>query len=157
MVIGASLPDGRLDGETLEELVKAAEGLEITLHRAIDLTPDVTEAMAICASLGIPRVLSSGGAQSALEGVARLTGMARAAPGIVVMPGGGVNAENVSVLAESLPLSEVHASCSAPLPAPLLPQVTAFGFQPPGARGTDAGRVRALRDVLDQIAKGRAV
>lgn len=155
VVIGASLPDGRLDGETLEELAKAAAGMDVTLHRAVDLTPDPAEAMVLCAGLGIRRVLSSGGAQSALAGVGRLARMARAAPGVVVMPGGGISAENVSVLAESLPLAEVHASCSAPVPAPLLPQVTAFGFQPPGARNTDAGRVRSLRAALDQIAASR--
>lgn len=155
VVIGASLPDGRLDGETLEELMQAAAGLDVTLHRAIDLTPDAAEAMALCARLGIRRVLSSGGAATAREGISRLSDMARAAPGVVVMPGGGVSAENVAILAESLPLAEVHASCSAPRPAPLLPQVTAFGFQPPGARGTDVARVQALRRALDQIAASR--
>ena len=152
VVVGASLPDGRLDGETLEDLVRAAEGLDVTLHRAIDLTPDAAEAMALCAKLGINRVLSSGGAETALKGIDRLAAMARAAPGVTVMPGGGVSAENVTILAERLTLTEVHASCSAPLPAAGNPLVERFGFRPPGARGTDAGRVRALRRVLDQIA-----
>jgi len=152
VVIGASLPDGRLDGETLEDLLKAAEGLDVTLHRAVDLTPDPVEAMALCAGLGIARVLSSGGAQTALQGIDRLAAMARAAPGFVVMPGGGISAENVTILAENLSLTEVHASCSVPLSLAVHPLVERFGFRPPGARGTDAGRVRALRRVLDQIA-----
>lgn len=155
VVIGASLPDGRLDGETLEDLMKAAAGLDVTLHRAVDLTPDPAEAMALCASLGIGRVLSSGGARTALLGIDRLAAMTRAAPGVVVMPGGGINAENVALLAEKLGLAEVHASCSAPLPDPENPNITAFGFQPPGARRTDVARVRALRWTLDQIAAAK--
>lgn len=151
VVIGASLPDGRLDGDVLAELVQAAAGLDITLHRAIDLTPAPEEAMALCARLGITRVLSSGGAGTAAEGVERLQRMAAAAPGVSVMPGGGVGVANVAALAAALPLVEVHASCSSPLPVPELAQVERFGFQPAGARGTDAAKVRALREALDRI------
>lgn len=151
VVIGASLADGRLDGATLARLMAAAQGLDVTLHRAIDLTPDAAEAMRLCASLGIGRVLSSGGAASAVQGLARLAGMVAAAPEITVMPGGGVGAENVGLLAERLPLREVHASCSTPLPAPRNPGVEALGFQPPGAKATDAAKVRALRVTLDRL------
>jgi copper homeostasis protein len=132
VVIGASRPDGALDAEVLAELVKAAEGLDITLHRAIDLTPDPAEAMALCARLGIKRVLSSGGALTAIEGIERLRAMLR--PGVSVMP-----------------LTEIHASCSKVLALPADPNISRFSFQPQGARGTDPAAVRALRDALDQI------
>lgn len=151
VVIGASLPDGRLDAEALAEMVAAAEGLDITLHRAIDLTPDPIQAMRLAADLGIRRVLSSGGAQTATAGIARLTAMARAAPEVTVMPGSGISAANAALF-QGLPLREIHASCSVPAAAPELPQITEFGFQPPGARMTDPARIRALRDALDQIA-----
>jgi copper homeostasis protein len=153
VVIGASLPDGRLDGDTLEELVAEAAGLDITLHRAVDLAPDVAEAMALCARLGIGRVLSSGGALTAAAGIDRLAAMA--GQGVSVMPGGGVNAGNAALFAGRLPLREIHASASAPLAAAADPRVMQFGFQPPGARGTDAAAVRALRQALDQIAASR--
>jgi copper homeostasis protein len=149
VVIGASRPDGALDAEVLAELVKAAEGLDITLHRAIDLTPDPAEAMALCARLGIKRVLSSGGALTAIEGIERLRAMLR--PGVSVMPGGGVNATNAALFASRLPLTEIHASCSKVLALPADPNISRFSFQPQGARGTDPAAVRALRDALDQI------
>ena len=47
VVIGASLPDGRLDAATLARLLRAAEGLDVTLHRAVDLAPDPEEAVAL--------------------------------------------------------------------------------------------------------------
>lgn len=153
VVIGASRPDGRLDGDVLAELVAEAQGLDITLHRAIDLVPDPVEAMALCARLGIARVLSSGGALTAVEGIDRLASMVR--PGVSVMPGGGVNAGNVGLFASRLPLTQIHASCSTLLARPEDPRITQFGFQPQGARGTDANAVRALRTALDQLAGSR--
>lgn len=155
VVIGASRPDGQLNAEVLAEQLAAAEGMEVTLHRAIDLTPDPVAAMQLAARLGIRRVLSSGGARTALEGLARLRAMAAAAPSVTVMPGGGVSAANAARFAAELPLTQIHASGSAPQPAPLLSQIAEFGFQPPGARATDAGAVRALRQALDQIGTSR--
>ncbi len=149
VVIGASMPDGRLDAAALAELVAQASGLDITLHRAIDLVPDVAEAMRLCQSLGIKRVLSSGGAKSAELGLGRLVEMAKS--GISVMPGGGVNSANLARFVEQLPLREIHASASALLPPPLDPQITNFGFQPSGARSTDSAKVRALRQALDHL------
>jgi len=154
VVIGASHPDGRLDEGTLARLLEAAQGLDVTLHRAIDLVPDVTEAMAVCVRLGIGRVLSSGGAATALGGIGRLEAMAAAAPVVTVMPGGGLGEANAAAFARRLPLRDVHASCSVPMPAPSDPRVREFGFQIAGARATDAGRVRALRAALDRIAAG---
>ena len=88
-------------------------------------------------------------------GVVAAEQVARAAPDVRVMPGGGISAANVADFADALPLRDIHASASAVLPEPALTQVAAFGFQPPGARGTDAGLVRALRDRLDQIGMSR--
>ena len=39
----------------------------MTLHRAFDLTPDMSEALEIAIELGFQRVLTSGGALSALD------------------------------------------------------------------------------------------
>lgn len=151
VVIGASLPDGRLDAAVLQDLVGAADGLDITLHRAIDLVPDVAQAMALCARLGIRRILSSGGARTALQGLHRLAAMATAGPGITVMPGGGITAQNAALFTARLPLTEIHASASGLLPPPTDPRLAEFGFQPLGARATDVAKVRALRHALDQI------
>lgn len=152
VVIGASRTDGQLDAETLARLVAAAQGLDVTLHRAIDLAPDPVAAMRICADLGIKRVLSSGGATSALDGIARLAAMQAAARDVTVMPGGGVSAGTLATLARDLHLTEVHASCSVPAPPPADPKVAAFGFLPANAQKTDVSHIKALRAALDQLA-----
>jgi copper homeostasis protein len=152
VVIGASLPDGRLDAPALARLMQAARGLDVTLNRVSDLAPDGEEVVATALSLGIPRILTSGGAKGAPEGVPRLEGMFRAAAGrLVIMPGAGLSAETLPAIA-GLPLTEVHGSFSSPAPGPA-PLVAAFGFQPPGARRTDRAKVAAMREALDKLGK----
>lgn len=154
VVIGASLPDGRLDAPALARLLRAAEGLDVTLNRVSDLAPDGEAVVATALELGIPRILSSGGAPGAPEGAERLERMFRAAAGrLVIMPGAGLSAETLPALA-GLPLTEVHGSFSSPRPDPA-PLVAAFGFQPPGTRQTDAAKVAAMRSALDALPQNR--
>ncbi|MDN4040010.1 copper homeostasis protein CutC [Massilia sp. YIM B02443] len=150
VVLGASLPDGGLDARTLERLVRRASdhGLRCTLHRAIDLCPDLAQATAQAIELGFERILTSGGARSAPEGLDGLQRCFAAAAGrITIMPGAGINAGNVNLLRSRLALTDVHASCSAPLPAPS-PQVAAFGFDSGGRRQTDSSKVASLKAAL---------
>jgi copper homeostasis protein len=150
VVLGASLPDGRLDQRTLERLVRRAadHGLRCTLHRAIDLCPDLAEATRQAIDLGFERILSSGGAGSAPEGLDGLRRCFDAATGrIAIMPGAGINAGNVDLLRARLPLRDVHASCSEALPAPS-PLVAAFGFDAGRRRQTSSAKVAALKAKL---------
>ncbi len=146
VVLGASQQDGRLDLQLLERLVRRAggHGLRCTLHRAIDLCPDLAEATSLAIELGFERILTSGGARSAPEGLDGLRRCFDAAAGrITIMPGAGINADNVQLLRARLPLTDVHASCSEPLPAASA-QVLAFGFDTGGRRQTSRAKVAAL-------------
>jgi len=150
VVLGASLPDGELDPRTLELLVRRAmgHGLRCTLHRAIDLCPDLGQATRLAIELGFERILTSGGAPSAPQGLAGLQRCHAAAAGrIAIMPGAGISADNVHLLRAQLPLTDIHASCSAPLP-PASPAVLAFGFDAGGRRQTSSAKVAALKAAL---------
>src|SRR3546814_19906818 len=79
-----------------------------TLFRSRD---PVTAADAAIA-LGVDRVLSSGGAPTAIEGIETLQAMrARAGGAITVMAGSGIDAGNVGRLL-AIGIDEIHASCS---------------------------------------------
>jgi copper homeostasis protein len=150
VALGASLPDGRLDQRTLARLVRRAEdhGLRCTLHRAIDLCPDLARATSLAVELGFERILTSGGAKSAPEGLRGLERCFEAAAGrIAIMPGAGISAANVHLLRARLPLTDVHGSCSEPLP-PASPTVAAFGFDAGGRRQTSSAKVAALKAAL---------
>lgn len=145
VVLGASLPDGRLDFDALAALAGRAQGLGKTLHRAFDLVPDVEEAVEMAVSLGFERILTSGGARTAAEGVVMLEQAIAAAAGrISIMPGSGVTLATVGQLWPRLRISEIHASCSATV-AETDERVVALGFSTPSARRTDAAKVKALK------------
>lgn len=147
VVLGASRPDGRLEADVLKRLVAAANGMDLTLHRVFDLVPDMNEALEVAISLGFTRVLTSGGAVSVAEGLQRIAGLALlAGDRIGIMPGAGVNPSLVPVL-KSLGISELHASCSSPMPGH--DRLAALGLAPAGLRQTDAALLQALRQAMD--------
>ncbi len=144
VVLGATRPDGRLDTAVLADLVAEAAGLDTTLHRAIDLCPDVGEAIETAFALGFRRILSSGGAPTAPQGRTRLGQMIAAAHGrLAIMPGSGVTVETWPLLA-GLGVTEVHASCAARVPG----QPDRCGFVTGSEKRTDRAKVRALRAAL---------
>ena len=146
VVIGASRPDGRLDYALLQEMISIAGSLDITLHRAFDMAPDFTEALDQAASLGIKRILTSGGAHSAALGVGILAKLiVQAGDTITIMPGGGISAENAPLFI-TLGAREVHASCSSPINSS--DKTVELGFALPSDRQTDPLKVSALKAAL---------
>lgn len=148
VVFGASKPDGRLDAKALERLCETAGAMPRTLHRAFDLVPELAEAIEIAVACGFERILTSGRARSAIEGVADLKAAIEIAGGrISIMPGSGVNIDTVDVLLEQLDVHEWHSSCSASVTQSNI-KVSDFGFAVAGMKRTDATIVRALRERL---------
>lgn len=143
VVIGASKPDGALDRDALARLVQAAEGLDLTLHRAVDLAPDASAAVEMAAELGIGRILSSGGAARAEDGLDRLADMVAASAGRVsIMAGSGVTDTNAAAILERLGTREIHGSCSQPVEQAARAQE--LGFSEPFRRVTSAESVARL-------------
>lgn len=151
VVLGASLPDGRLDLEVLERLVAAASGLDLTLHRCFDLVPDMVEALEAAVALGFRRILTSGGAVSAVAGADRISDLVAIARGrISIMPGAGITPETAARF-KALGIVELHASCSTSRPVTTEAQRrgVALGFGGEDERRTDPEQVRALRRALE--------
>ncbi len=111
VVIGALTPDGDVDKAMCSRMIEAACGLSITFHRAFDMTRDPQQALEDVIELGCDRILTSGCAASALEGVATLRTLQEQAAGrIVILAGGGVNPGNAREIIECGGVREVHAS-----------------------------------------------
>lgn len=120
VVIGLLLPDGRVDVERTSQLVELARPLSITFHRAIDLCRDSAEALEDLAGIGVDRILTSGRKSSALEGADCIAALVRQSAGrLVIMAGGGVNAENLPALVAATGVKEVHFSARSPLESPM--------------------------------------
>ncbi|WP_320198762.1 copper homeostasis protein CutC [Agrobacterium sp. rho-13.3] len=148
VVFGANLPDGRLDHDALTQLSEVIASMPRTLHRAFDLVPDIADAIEIATACGFERILTSGRALSASEGIDDLKTAVEVANGqISIMPGSGVNLETVEKLLAQVEVSEIHSSCSSNVDV-ANPAVAAFGFSDPQIKRTDARLVHAMKKIL---------
>ena len=119
VAIGVLARDGSVDAATLVTMVEAAGGGTITFHRAFDMCRDLPGALELLAGAGVTRVLTSGAATRAAEGIAAIAGLVRRAAGrVVVMAGGGIRATDVSPLAEA-GVREVHVGGTVMVPGPM--------------------------------------
>lgn len=110
IVTGALTSDGRVDAERTRILVEAASGLPVTFHRAIDSTVNLPAALEVVLEAGASRVLTSGGAATALEGVNIIATLAdQARERITIIAGGGIREHNVRDVIERSGVGEVHA------------------------------------------------
>src|SRR4029077_12514943 len=106
-----------VDVERTRELVELAKPLPVTYHRAFDETADIHGALEDVIQSGAKRILTSGGAKSALEGAAVLAELIEAAgEQIVIVPGAGINAANIRQIAQRTKAREFHSGLSTALP-----------------------------------------
>ena len=111
VVFGILKSDGNIDEDRISELVRISSPLAITFHRAFDVAENPFSAIDKLIDLGIDRVLTSGQKRSANEGREMIKELIDHANGkIVVMPGGGITADNFIQLRESTMASEFHLS-----------------------------------------------
>lgn len=117
IVIGCLTRDGCLDEYTMTTLVKAAYGLDITLHMAFDDIATFEEqkrAIRYCADCGISRILTHGGSMNEpIEThLAHLQALIEFANpfNLTIMPGGGVTAQNLPELSRKLATNEFHGT-----------------------------------------------
>ena len=113
VVFGATLPSGVLNRDLLEDLVSHSAGLNLTLHRAVDVINRTTESVQAGIDLGFDTILSSGGKETALEGLSVLSEMQALANGkINIMPGSGISSINAKQILSNCHFDWIHSSCS---------------------------------------------
>ena len=109
IVLGALTPDGDIDIGTVHTLIEAAGGMEVTFHRAFDFVRDQDVALEALIELGVDRVLTSGGAATALEGAPMLARLVQQSRGeITILAGGSITASNVAEVVRASGVTEVH-------------------------------------------------
>jgi copper homeostasis protein len=109
VVLGALTTDGDVDVARLRSLVELARPMSVTFHRAFDFVRDLDRALDALVSLGVDRVLTSGGAATALEGAPALSRLVqRAGDRITVLAGGSITSANVADVVRASGVREVH-------------------------------------------------
>ena len=108
-VIGALRADGRIDVDATRRLLAACGDAPVTFHKAFDQVADRAEALEQLAELGVARVLTSGGAATALDGAEELARLVdQAGDRILILAGGGVRPANAAEVVATTGVREVH-------------------------------------------------
>ncbi|MBP5394217.1 MAG: copper homeostasis protein CutC [Bacteroidaceae bacterium] len=111
VVIGALKPDGSIDEGIVRRLVEEAKGLSITFHRAFDVCREPMKALEQIVALGCHRLLTSGQASSAEQGIPLIKKLVEQSDGrLIIMPGAGVNQENARRILSETGAHEIHGS-----------------------------------------------
>jgi copper homeostasis protein len=155
VVLGLLTAGGNVDVERTRELVEFARPMEVTFHRAFDMTRDVERSLEDVIATGADRVLTSGGQQTAMLGCKRIRDLVEAADGrIGLMAGGGVRVENVQQIAQATGALEFHTALRNSIAPPATDEVQKVRL---GDRGVDdyagsvisSADVRLLRQAMD--------
>ncbi len=121
IVIGALTPDGDIDMEACRKILRFNRGMDITFHRAFDMVRDPFRALDDVISLGCSRILTSGLARNAEEGIPMLRSLVEKAAGrISIMPGGGVTKDNARRILAETGAHEIHASARSKMASRML-------------------------------------
>ena len=119
VVVGALTSQGDVDVQTLRRFIEAAGNVEITFHRAIDVSRDPLLALRACKENGVRRILTSGCAPTAIEGRAKIREFVnfidQEFPGhrrgeFIVAAGSGVSEINAVQLLNESGADQLHGS-----------------------------------------------
>jgi copper homeostasis protein len=145
-VFGPLNPDGRVNGAAgrLRELCGEREAV---FHRAFDRTPDPIEAVEELVRRRFTRLLTSGKADVAVQGVKEIAAVVDHAGGRVeVLPCGRIRAENAAAVLEFTRCTQLHGSFAEPR---VSPDKRGYRGYAPVSRTSEAA-VAAARQVIDQ-------
>lgn len=113
VVIGALTAEGDIDMEACKHMIDAAGDLSVTFHRAFDVCRDPYQALEQIISLGCDRLLSSGQMPSAEQGAGLLAELVKkAANRIIIMPGAGINPQNIALIEQKTAATEFHSTAA---------------------------------------------
>lgn len=111
IVYGSLMPSGEVNESQVREIIELCGDREVVFHRAFDQIDDQLSAMSQLAKLGVSRILTSGGASTAEEGIGRLKQLVeKATDCIEILPGAGVNASNAIRILRETGATQVHGS-----------------------------------------------
>lgn len=111
VVLGALTELKTIDEVALQLLLEAAEGLDVTFHRAFDEVRDQEEALATLLQYRqVTRILTSGGQRSALDAIPQMAKLVQMAQGthLTILAGSRLTVESLPAFIEQTGVQEVH-------------------------------------------------
>jgi copper homeostasis protein len=121
VVLGILTVNGAVDVPRTRQLVELARPLNVTFHRAFDMSSDLLQALEDVCATGADRILTSGGEQDCLQGTDTIARLVKAAGNrIMIMAGGGIGHKDVSTILERTGVNQIHVGLSTSVASPML-------------------------------------
>jgi len=111
IVSGVLKLDNTIDLERTKELVEISKPMNFTFHRAFDWVINPIKELKKLEEIGVTRILTSGQENSAEIGLQNLVEFQKSSSKITIMPGGGINKDNIKLFQEN-GFKEVHLSAT---------------------------------------------
>lgn len=156
LVLGILNAEGQIDIERCSELIALASPLPLTFHRAFDMSPDPFIALEDIIKCGADRILTSGHSNLAIDDTSLIKKLIKAAGDrIIIMPGAGINENNVAGLINETGATELHLTGRAKINSRMrfrkaniymggLPEIPEFE-----RKIADESKIRKIRDIID--------
>jgi copper homeostasis protein len=144
-----------VDEALMRSLIALARPMSVTFHRAFDLVRDQDAALESLVALGVDRVLTSGGAATAMEGAASIARMVqRAGDRMIVVAGGSITPANVSEVIAASRVTEVHVRGAARVESAMTHRRHVVGLSRAGAGDYDRSITRAdeIKRIVERAA-----
>jgi len=157
VVFGLLKTNGDVDVERTRELVELAHPMEVTFHRAIDMSRDLEASLESVIEAGAKRILTSGAAVNATQGSPRIAGLVQlAGDRIQIMVAGSIRPENVAQIATETRAQHFHAALRTLIPSAMKYENRTVHLGTPDADDyaryvSRAEDVRRLRHAMDEI------
>lgn len=114
VVFGILDDSGNVHVKNCTALIETAGNMQLTFHRAFDRVVNPIQAIEDIISCGFHRILTSGQENTAEQGIENIKQYIKTADDrIIIMPGSGINENNLLEIHRQLDLEEYHASVLA--------------------------------------------
>ena len=97
-------------------ITELARPMSVTFHRAFDMCRDPYKALDQLIEIGVDRILTSGQKNMAPDGVGLIAELIKlAGDRVIIMPGAGLEPENIKEFHRKVKAKEYHSTLSAPI------------------------------------------
>jgi copper homeostasis protein len=156
LAVGFLDSSGQVDERLCHQFRALCGRAEFVFHKAFDCTGNLQESFEQLAACGVDRVLTSGGASTALAGALTLRALCAQSRGRVqILAGGGIRGSNAEQVLQLSGCVELHAGVREIVDSEAVPGLLHFGVPGHGPRSygqASSGALRELLDVVQQLA-----
>jgi copper homeostasis protein len=149
LATGFLTPHNQIDTVRCAAFHNAFPNANLVFHKAFDFVTDQSTALQQLIDCGFHRVLTSGGAKTAMEGATELSRLQQfAGDQIEILPAGGIRAENIVSLIRVTGIRQIH-SAAREVATETSAQSTSMGLGIPGRDDFHFGRLSQHK--LDEL------